>query len=254
MKRKLVENLKRVEDRIHAACARADRPRESVTLVAVTKTLTLDVIRTMVDMGFTDLGESRVQELTRRAAAIDEWLGRRARDVAAGAKPRPRWHMVGHLQRNKIKTLLPWVDTIHSMDSLRLAEELHAHGEKTGTVVPAFVEVNVSEEPNKHGVRVAAAFHLVEIIQGLDHLKVVGLMGMAPHTDDADQIRRAFTRLKELHDEIIDERVAGECFRCLSMGMSNDFEIGIELGATHVRIGSALFAGIELAPQAVPTE
>ncbi len=254
MKRKLVENLKRVEDRIHAACARADRPRESVTLVAVTKTLTLDVIRTMVDMGFTDLGESRVQELTRRAAAIDEWLGRRARDVAAGAKPRPRWHMVGHLQRNKIKTLLPWVDTIHSMDSLRLAEELHAHAEKTGTVVPAFVEVNVSEEPNKHGVRVAAAFHLVEIIQGLDHLDVIGLMGMAPHTEDTDQIRRAFTRLSELYDEIIDERVAGEHFRCLSMGMSNDFEIGIELGATHVRIGSALFAGIELAPQAVPAE
>ena len=254
MKRKLTENLKQIEDRIQAACARAGRRRDSVTLVAVTKTLTLDVIRTMVDMGFTDLGESRVQELTRRAAAIDEWLGRRARDVAAGAKPRPRWHMIGHLQRNKIKTLLPWVDTIHSVDSLRLAEELSAHGEKMDRVLPAFVEVNVAEEPKKQGVRVAAAFHLIEIIAGLDHLNVIGLMGMAPLTDDTDRIRRAFTRLRELHDEIVEERVAGEHFQCLSMGMSNDFEIGIELGATHVRIGSALFAGIELAPQAVPAE
>lgn len=121
-------------------------------------------------------------------------------------------------------------------------------------VFPAFVEVNVAEEPNKQGVRVAAAFHLIEIIAGLDHLNVIGLMGMAPLTDDTDRIRRAFTRLRELYDEIVEERVAGEHFQCLSMGMSNDFEIGIELGATHVRIGSALFAGIELAPQAVPAE
>jgi hypothetical protein len=254
MKRKLAENLKRIEDRIRSACARAHRERESVTLVAVTKTLTIDVIRTMVDMGFTDLGESRVQELTRRAAAIDEWLGRRARDVAAGAKPRPRWHMIGHLQRNKIKTLLPWVDTIHSVDSLRLAEELDAHAKKMDRVLPAFIEVNVAEEPNKHGVRVPAAFHLVDVIAGLTNLQVIGLMGMAPLTDDTDRIRRVFTRLRELYDDVIAERVAGDRFRCLSMGMSNDFEIGIELGATHVRIGSALFAGIKLAPQAVPAD
>lgn len=273
MKRKLADNLKRVEDRIQSACARAGRSRSEVTLVAVTKTLPLDGIRTMVDMGFTDLGESRVQELTRRAAAVDEWLGRRSMDrsgfrrgdataptggdakaLTSGARPRPRWHMVGHVQRNKIKHLLPWVDTIHSVDSLRLAEELHAHAKKVDRVIPAFVQVNVAEEPNKYGIRVAAALHFVEVLAGLDHLQVIGLMGMAPLTDDADRIRRTFTRLRELFDEIIDEGVGGGAFACLSMGMSNDFEIAVELGATHVRVGSVLFEGIELAPQAVSAE
>ena len=125
MKRKLSENFKRVQQRIQDACARADRSPSSVTLVAVTKSVSLDTIRTLVGTGVVDLGENRVQELTRRAAMIREWLDRRARDPAASAHPRPRWHMIGHLQRNKVKSVLPWTELIHSVDSLRLADHWH---------------------------------------------------------------------------------------------------------------------------------
>ncbi len=136
MKRKLSDNLKRVEHRIHEACHRAGRDRRSVTLVAVTKYASLDLVRTMVDSGFAHLGESRVQELTKRAAAANEWLARRARDRSTAAMPRPLWHLVGHLQRNKVKAVLPWVHLIHSVDSLRLAEEIDAQSGKIQRVTP----------------------------------------------------------------------------------------------------------------------
>ena len=119
MKRRLSENLKRVQARIHDACARCGRDASRVTLVAVTKTATLEVVRTMVELGVTDVGENRVQELSKRAGAVNEWLMRRARGAEVTVKARPRWHMIGHVQRNKVKHMLPWVDLIHSVDSLR---------------------------------------------------------------------------------------------------------------------------------------
>lgn len=254
MRRKLSENWKRVGQRIHDACARADRDPSSVTLVAVTKYASLDVIRAMVGLGFTDLGESRVQELTKRAAAVNEWLGRKSRDVSAGAKPRPRWHMVGHLQRNKVKAVLPWIDLIHSVDSLRLAEEIDAQSGKLDRVTPILLEVNAANESTKSGVAVAAVTHLAEQIHSLEHIEVRGLMAMAPLTEDESRIRHVFGRTRELFDEIVDDRICGREFRELSLGMSNDFEHGIEAGATYVRIGSALFEGIELAPAPVSVE
>jgi pyridoxal phosphate enzyme (YggS family) len=247
MKRKLSDNWKRVEQRIEDACHRARRKPSSVTLVAVTKYASLDVIRAMVDLGFTDLGESRVQELTKRAAAVNEWLSRRARDISAGARGRPRWHMIGHLQRNKVKSVLPWIEMIHSVDSLRLAEEIDAQSAKLGRVTPALLEVNAAEEDTKYGVVVAAATHLAEQISSLEHIELRGIMAMAPFTDDDTRIRRVFGRVRELFDEIVHERICGPEFKDLSLGMSNDFEQGIEFGATYVRIGSALFEGIELA-------
>ncbi len=252
IKRKLSENLKEVEERIAQACARVGRPREDVTLVAVTKTVSLDIIRLLVDMGVQDIGESRVQELTKRAAMVDEWLSRRARDLAAGAKPRPRWHMIGHLQRNKVKALVPWTHMIHSVDSLRLAEEINNQAGKLDRSIPVMIEVNAGGEGSKHGIAVAATTHFVEQICSLPHLEITGLMAMAPFTDDESVIRETFTRVRELYDEIIGERLASTSFRMLSLGMSNDFEYGIEAGATHVRVGTALLKGIDLAPQAAP--
>ncbi len=247
MKRKLSENWKRVEQRIADACHRANRSPQSVKLVAITKYASLDVIHTMVDLGFTDLGESRVQELTKRAAAVNEWLGRRARDIAAGAKPRPRWHMVGHLQRNKVKAVIPWIDLIHSVDSLRLAEEIDAQSKKLGRVTAVLLQVNAGDEQQKSGVAVAAATHLAEQVASLQHIELRGLMAMAPLTDDESQIRYVFGRTRELFEEIVGERICGPEFKELSLGMSQDFECGIEAGATYVRIGTALFEGIELA-------
>lgn len=247
MKRKLSENWKRVEQRIADACHRAHRKPESVKLVAVTKYASLDVIHTMVDLGFTDLGESRVQELSKRAAAVNEWLGRRPRDRSAGARPRPRWHMVGHLQRNKVKAVLPWIDLVHSVDSLRLAEEIDAQSAKLGRVTPVLLQVNAADDAQKHGVAVAAATHLAEQVASLEHTELRGLMAMAPLTDDESRIRHIFGRTRELFDEIVGERICGAPFCEMSLGMSQDFEHAIEAGATYVRIGSALFEGIELA-------
>ena len=253
MKRKLTENLKRVEQRIADACHRVGRDPASVTLVAITKYVSLDVIRTLVDMDIPHLGESRVQELTKRAAMVNEWLGRRARDLNAGAKPRPHWHMVGHLQRNKVKAVLPWIDMIHSVDSLRLAEEIDAQANKLGRNMPILLQVNTSEEATKYGVAVAAATHLAEQIQSLKHIELRGMMAMAPLTDDESAIRQTFARAHELAEEIVSEGICGPKFRDLSFGMSHDFEIGIEYGATYVRIGTALFEGIELTAESTST-
>jgi len=246
MKRKLQENIKRVEHRIAEACRQCGRDPKSVTMVAVTKSVTLDIIRAMVDLGAGHLGENRVQELTKRAAMVNEFLGRRARDLSAGARPRPNWHMVGHLQRNKVQSLLPWVSLIHSLDSLRLAEEIDSQSAKLNRVTPVLLQVNIGDEPQKNGVAVAAAIHLLEQIKTLDHIRIRGLMGMAPQTDDLDVINHAFGRAKDLFDEIVAERVCGPQFRELSLGMSGDFEVAIRYGATYVRIGSALYEGIEL--------
>ncbi len=244
VRRKLTDNLKRVRERMAAACARRGRRPESVRLVAVTKTVEVDVIRSAVDAGLLDLGESRVQELIRRAGMIKEQLSRH-RVMDREAPPTPRWHMIGHLQRNKVRGLLPWVDTVHSLDSLRLAEEISAEAARSGRTLPVLVEVNVSGEKSKYGIAVGAVPHLVENIRTLPGLSIVGLMTMAPQVGDPEAVRQDFARLFEVFEDMQSERIVGPEFRELSMGMSNDFEVAIEEGATLVRIGSALFDGVQ---------
>jgi hypothetical protein len=246
MKRRLNDNLRRVRDRIGSACDRVQRPPESVKLVAVTKSVGIYTIRELLDLGVCDLGESYVQELVRRAAMVKEGLERLPLSaIASAARVQPRWHLVGHLQRNKAKTIMPWVTMIHSLDSLRLAEDLSALAEKAGGRLDVLMQVNAGEEPQKYGVAVAAATHLAEQIRSLPALRLCGLMCMAPLSDDRLRIRSIFTRIRELFDEIRTGRLAGPAFEHLSMGMTHDFEIAIEEGATMVRIGSALFEGIE---------
>jgi PLP dependent protein len=245
MKRKLHDNLKRVEQRIAEACRRVRRDPSTVKLIAVTKYASMDIIRALLELGVRDLGENRVQELTRRAAMIDEWRSGHRESMV----PVPRWHLIGHLQRNKVKAVLPWIEMIHSVDSLRLAEEIDAQAGKLGRPVPILLEVNAAEDPNKYGVAVAAATHLVEQINTLKHIELRGLMAMAPLTDDVARIRSVFERVRELYDEVVSEKLCGRHFTELSMGMTGDFEQAIEFGATYVRIGSALLEGIELGPQ-----
>lgn len=252
MRRKIADNLKRIEQRIALACQRVGRRPSSVTLVAVTKYASLDIIRTLVDIGIADLGESRVQEFTKRAAAVNEWLRRRPLD--SGPPGRPRWHMVGHLQRNKVKALLPWADMIHSVDSLRLAEEIDLQSGKLERTTPILLQVNLTNDPSKGGIAVAATTHLAEQIDSLEHIELRGLMAMAPLTEDVQAVKSVFSRAREVFDEIVAQQLCGPAFRDLSLGMSQDFEYGIEAGATYVRIGSALFKGIELAAESVPAE
>jgi pyridoxal phosphate enzyme (YggS family) len=151
--------------------------------------------------------------------------------------------MIGHLQRNKVKQLLPHVHCIHSVDSLRLAEEIDEIGMKTRSKVPVMLQINASEEPQKHGVAVGAAIHLGEQIATMPGLQLVGLMTMAELTDDESVIRNAFRRTREIFEEMKWHKIGGPDFKHLSMGMSHDFEIAIQEGSTMVRIGSALFGG-----------
>jgi len=252
MMRKLAENLKRVQQRIAAACDRAGRDPAAVSLVAVTKNAGLEWIRALVDLGVQDLGENRVLDVTRKAAMVKERLSRKVRergDPAAGA----RWHMIGHLQRNKVKAVLPWIDLIHSVDTLRLAEEIDAQSAKLDRKTAILLEVNAAGEASKQGVAVPAASHLAEQVQSLKYIELRGLMAMAPLTDDVERIRRVFGRVRELFDEIVAERMGGRHFAHLSLGMTNDFEYAIEAGATYVRIGSALFEGLTPEPESLET-
>ncbi len=244
MRRKLADNLKRVRERIAAATQRVGRRPDAIRVVAVTKSVEVDVIRTAIEMGLTEIGESRVQELIKRAGMIHEHLTRRRKLNSADPPPEPHWHMVGHLQRNKVRALLPWVQTIHSVDSLRLAEEISAEASRMGRTIPLLIEVNVAGEKSKYGIAVGAATHFVDHIRELPALQIVGLMTMAPLEDDPETARIHFARLRELFEEIRGERMVGPEFRELSMGMSHDFEVAIEEGATMIRIGTALFDGV----------
>ncbi len=234
---RIEKNLQRIREEIDAACARSGRRVEEVSLVAVTKTVGLDEVKHLVDLGVTELGESRAQQLAPRAEEVAAWLGRRR-------KPQPapvHWHMIGHLQRNKVKAVLGCSPVIHSVDSLRLAEEVDSRAERAGQTVDVMLQVNCSQEQQKYGVAVGAAMHLGEMITTLKHVRLIGLMTMAPLSDDPEAARPSFVRLRELFEEMRSEKTGGDGFRHLSMGMSQDYPVAVEEGATLLRIGSAVF-------------
>lgn len=207
-----------VRARIAAACARVGRSEDDVTLVAVTKGRTVDEIRARVlDRGHRVLGESFVQEWRDKREALPE-------DV--------EWHFVGNLQRNKVKYLGD-VEVVHSLNSRRLADTMQKQGSKRGFALRAMIEVNIAEEDSKHGVAPGRVRTLVDHCRELEHVHVEGLMAMAPFSDDPENARPWFAKLRELRDSLgLVE---------LSMGMSGDYEVAIEEGATIVRVGSAIF-------------
>lgn len=239
----LAERLDEVREKMATACAKAGRDVSEITLVAVTKTAAPEQIREILQLGVGDLGESRVQVLTQRAAQINEFFHRQQKSGEPGLPQKLRWHMIGHLQRNKVKQVLPLVDLIHSVDSLRLAEELDAAAAKLGKRIAVMLQVNASEEPQKHGVAVGAAIHLAEQIDTMPSLQFVGLMTMAPLTEDANAARRTFARTHEIFEEMRWHKIGGAGLRHLSMGMSNDYEQAILEGSTMIRVGTSLFGG-----------
>ncbi|HSU69066.1 MAG TPA: YggS family pyridoxal phosphate-dependent enzyme [Tepidisphaeraceae bacterium] len=239
----LAEKLDQVRERIAQAAAKAKRDPGEITLVAVTKTAAPEQIREILQLGVADLGESRVQVLAQRAAQLNEFVARRAVHGDGGFPDKIRWHLIGHLQRNKVKQVLPIVTMIHSIDSLRLAEELDTQAAKAGKRVPVLLQVNASEEPSKFGVAVGAAVHLAEQIDSMPNLQFVGLMTMGPLDVPEAKVRQAFSRTREIFEEMRWHKIGGANLRHLSMGMSNDFELAIAEGSTMVRIGSELFGG-----------
>jgi hypothetical protein len=238
---KISERIQRLTDTIKSTCARVGRNPKEVKLVIVTKSATIEGIKQVIHLGFTDLGENRAQQLKRVSAQIDEFLNQAGSDSTLPKKV--NWHMIGHLQRNKVRHVLPIVSLIHSVDTLRLAEEINTSAPKLDLCPKVLLQVNISNEPQKYGVPVGAATHLAEQIETLPNLKLVGLMMMAPLTRDKDVIRDCFVRARELFIEMRGEKIVGPQFTELSMGMSSDYEIAIEEGATILRIGSAIFAG-----------
>jgi pyridoxal phosphate enzyme (YggS family) len=239
--KKISERIERVKETINCTCARADRDPSEIKLVVVTKSATIEAIKEVIHLGFVDLGENRAQQLKRVSEQVSEFLQR-----AGGKSNLPkeiRWHMVGHLQRNKVKQVLPIASLIHSVDTLRLAEEINSSAAKLNLCPKVLLQVNASDEPQKYGVPVGAATHLAEQIETLPNLELIGLMTMAPLTRNKDLIRDCFVRARELFIEMRGEKIVGPQFTELSMGMSSDYEIAIEQGATILRIGSAIFAG-----------
>lgn len=229
---RLAANLATVRERVADACRRAGRDRSAVTLVAVTKSVGADVARLVHEAGCHDLAEGRPQALWAKAEAL------------AGLVPPPRWHLVGHLQRNKIRRTLPHVTLLHSLDSLRLLDALEAEAAASGLVCRTLVEVNLTDDPGRTGVWPADVAALVEAAAARRHVAVRGLMGMARLPDgDPDSARRDFARLREFRDAIARGLPPGALPE-LSMGMSGDFEAGILEGATLVRVGSAVFEGL----------
>jgi pyridoxal phosphate enzyme (YggS family) len=224
----IAERLAAMEDRLSAACRRAGRSRDDVTLVAVTKTVSVEVASLLPGLGVHDLGESRPQELWRKAAVV----------------PLVRWHLIGHLQRNKIERTLPLVSRLHSVDSLRLLRALETAAETLADPkqLPALLEINVSQEASKHGFVPEEVDDLAAALAVLKYVRVDGLMTMAAYEDDPEKTRPTFRALRELRDRL--SAAVRRPLPHLSMGMSNDFEIAVEEGATMVRLGTVLFEGI----------
>ncbi|TSA45370.1 YggS family pyridoxal phosphate-dependent enzyme [bacterium] len=235
------ERIKRIKDNISSTCVRCGRDPDEIKIVIVTKSAAIEAIKEVVGLGYTDLGENHVQQLKKVSAQASFFLGQ-AGDNSASPPRTINWHMIGHLQRNKVRQVLPLVFMIHSVDTLRLAEEINVSAAKLNLCPKVLLQVNTSDEPQKYGVPVGAAMHLAEQIDTLPNLKLVGLMTMAPLTHNKSAIRTCFTRARELFIEMQGEKVVGPQFAELSMGMSADYEIAIEEGATILRIGSAIFA------------
>ena len=222
----LKENLDKVEVRIQNACRRAGRSRDEVTLVAVSKTKPVAMLREAYDLGIRIFGENKVQEI---------------RDKYGEMPSDTEWHMIGHLQTNKVKYIVDKVKLIHSVDSLKLAETIEKEAEKHGRTVDILLEVNVAEETSKFGLKTVEVLPLYEKIVQLPHINVRGLMTIAPFVENPEKNRSVFADLHKLYVDIKDKNIDNGTVSILSMGMTNDYEVAIEEGATMVRIGTGIF-------------
>lgn len=242
-KERLRANIALVRGNVAEACRRAGRDPGDVRLIAVTKYVSLEVLREVLAAGVTDLGESHVQQLAERAAACGparlDWPG-----DTCGDDGRPRWHMIGHLQRNKVKLLLPHARLVHSLDSQRLAEAVEQYAAQLDVPVDVLVEVNVSGEASKQGVAPDSVAALAGAVGAGRHLRLRGLMTMAPYDPDPETARPHFARLRQLLQRLRVDGVVGPLCTELSMGMSQDYVVAVEEGATFIRVGGALFEGL----------
>ena len=222
----LKENLANVEKNIEQACKNAGRSRDEVTLIAVSKTKPVEMLQEIYDENIRDFGENKVQELCSKMEQLPS-------DI--------RWHMIGHLQRNKVKYIVGKVELIHSVDTYRLAEEINIQAKKQNVIVPILVEVNIAHEESKFGISAEDAILLVEEISKLENIRIKGLMTIAPYVENPEDNRLYFRKIKQLSVDITNKNIDNVFMEILSMGMAGDYMVAIEEGATMVRVGTGIF-------------
>ena len=222
----LKENLANVEKNIEQACKNAGRSRDEVTLIAVSKTKPVEMLQEIYDENIRDFGENKVQELCSKMEQLPS-------DI--------RWHMIGHLQRNKVKYIVGKVELIHSVDTYRLAEEINIQAKKQNVIVPILVEVNIAHEESKFGISAEDAILLVEEISKLENVRIRGLMTIAPFVENPEDNRLYFRKIKQLSVDITNKNIDNVFMEILSMGMTGDYMVAIEEGATMVRVGTGIF-------------
>ena len=222
----LKENLANVEKNIEQACKNAGRSRDEVTLIAVSKTKPVEMLQEIYDENIRDFGENKVQELCSKMEQLPS-------DI--------RWHMIGHLQRNKVKYIVGKVELIHSVDTYRLAEESNIQANLQNVIVPILVEVNIAHEESKFGISAEDAILLVEEISKLENIRIKGLMTIAPYVENPEDNRLYFRKIKQLSVDITNKNIDNVFMEILSMGMTGDYMVAIEEGATMVRVGTGIF-------------
>lgn len=222
----VTENLKQVEERIRRACERAGRKREDVTLIAVSKTKPVEMMREAMESGIVTFGENKVQEIVNKQKILTEPL---------------QWHMIGHLQRNKVRSLVGRVVRIHSVDSLRLAEQIQSDFARLGETADILIEVNVAGEESKYGFRPEETEEAVRKMALLPNVRIRGLMTIAPYVEDPEENRVHFRNLRKLLVDINNKNIDNISMDELSMGMTGDYETAIEEGATWIRVGTGIF-------------
>ena len=220
------QNLKLVLNKMDRACIRGNRSRDDVHLIAVSKTKPVTLLQQAYDEGIRDFGENKVQELTQKYEEMPK-------DI--------RWHMIGHLQTNKVKYIADKVYMIHSVDSVKLAEEISRQATKVSRIIPVLIEANIACEETKFGVNINDCEKLILEICHLPGIKVSGLMAIAPFTENPEDNRKYFTTLKQLSVDITQKNIDNVCMDILSMGMTGDYEVALEEGATYVRVGTGIF-------------
>lgn len=220
------ENLAEVEQKILEACKKSGRSRDEVTLIAVSKTKPVSMIEEAMEAGIREFGENKPQEMREKYEILPKDL---------------HWHMIGHLQLNKVKYVVPRACMIHSVDSLRLAEKISAEAEKNHLVMPVLIEVNVAEEDTKFGVKLSEAEDLIRQAAVLPGISIQGLMTIAPFVENAEENRGVFQKLRKLSVDIRSKNIDNVTMCNLSMGMTGDYQVAIEEGATMVRVGTGIF-------------
>lgn len=222
----LKDNYEAVEKKVAQACARAGRNPSEVTLIAVSKTKPVEMLQEIYDAGARVFGENKVQEICEKYDKLPS-------DI--------KWHMIGHLQRNKVRQVIDKVAMIHSVDSYRLAQEISVQAQKKNITMPILIEVNIAGEESKFGMSAENTIQLVEEIAMLPNLKIQGLMTIAPFVEDAEENRQYFREIKQLSVDIKNKNIDNVTMDILSMGMTGDYEVAIEEGATMVRVGTGIF-------------